>query len=379
MRSRGPKLAEGVALLLLGILLFRFPEASAAAAQEGVRLCLDLLVPSLFPFFVFSSLVIVTGLADAVSRPFQALMLPLFGVGGPGAAALGLGLIGGYPVGARTIAQLVDSHACSREEACRLSRFCNNCGPAFFLGAAGVGIFGSKEAGILLMGANLAAALLMGVLTRITDGPLLPSSVGNVSSPRSSLAAALPDCVRDSFSSTLGVCAYVILFSVLTALADASGLLPLCVDALTKLFPGEHTEALGCSLFAGFLELSTGTAALADGKTAPLALPLAAFLLGWGGLSVHCQSLPFWRSAGVPVGPYLRAKALQGLLSAGFTTLFLWLHPLALPAMASSLPLSAAVPFRRELLLLWSLSGLSFFLSPKKGMEKTGKQRYNTK
>ena len=34
MRSRGPKLAEGVALLLLGILLFRFPEASAAAAQE---------------------------------------------------------------------------------------------------------------------------------------------------------------------------------------------------------------------------------------------------------------------------------------------------------------------------------------------------------
>ena len=99
MRSRGPKLAEGVALLLLGILLFRFPEASAAAAQEGVRLCLDLLVPSLFPFFVFSSLVIVTGLADAVSRPFQALMLPLFGVGGPGAAALGLGLIGGYPVG----------------------------------------------------------------------------------------------------------------------------------------------------------------------------------------------------------------------------------------------------------------------------------------
>ena len=371
-------LLEGGILVLLGALLFRFPEASAQAARKGVGLCLDLLVPSLFPFFVLSSLVIATGLAGACARPLERIMGPLFGVGGPGAAALGLGLIGGYPVGARTIAQLTEERVCTQAEANRLAKFCNNCGPACFSGAAGVGVFGSKEAGFLLLGANLAAALVVGIAARWCEGGSLPNQRHTARSVSfSTLATELPGCVRDGFSATLGVCAYVILFSVLTALAEASGLLPLCADALAALLPGEHTQALCRSLLSGLLELSTGTASLSAATASPLALPLAAFLLGWGGLSVHCQSLPFWRAAGVSVGPYLRAKFLQGLLAAGITSLALWAFPLALPTMAPAKPLSAPLPFGREMVLLWGLAGVSFFFCGKKGMEKTEKTRYN--
>lgn len=378
MKRYGCMLAEGTALFLLGFLLFRFPETSVEAARKGVTLCLDLLIPSLFPFFVLSSLVISTGLASACARPLEHLMEPLFGVGGPGAAALGLGLIGGYPVGARTIAQLVQRRECSQEEACRLSRFCNNCGPAFFIGAVGVGVFGEKKVGFLLLGANLAAALLVGIATRVTEGSLpLQCSCPAQSPSFSSLAAELPRCVRDGFSSTLGVCAYVILFSVLTALAEASGLLPLCAGTLARLFPGEHTNALCRSFFIGLMELSTGTTALAEATASALALPMAAFLLGWGGLSVHCQSLPFWREAGIPMGPYLRAKFLQGMLAAGITALALMAFPLAMPTMAPVLPLSSPVPLHQEINLLWGLAGISFFLSAQKGMEKTKGTRYN--
>ncbi len=147
-------LVEGAGLLCIGGLLFAFPEESLEAAREGITLCLDVLIPSLFPFFVLSSLLIETGVAGLCARPLSRWMYPLFGVGGAGAAALVLGLIGGYPAGARTIAQLVERGECSREEARRLSRFCNNCGPAFFLGAVGMGVFGSKEVGVLLLGAN---------------------------------------------------------------------------------------------------------------------------------------------------------------------------------------------------------------------------------
>lgn len=126
----------------------------------------------------------------------------------------------------------------------------------------------------------------------------------------------------------------MILFSVLTRLADCSGLLPFLVNVLSSLLPGENAPVLCRSFCVGLMELSTGTAAIRDGVSSPLSLPLAAFILGWGGLSVHCQSLPFWREAGVPSGPYLCAKFLHGLLSAGITALVMLLFPLSLPAMA---------------------------------------------
>lgn len=125
------------------------------------------------------------------------------------------------------------------------------------------------------------------------------------------------------------------------------------------------------------MELSTGTAAIRDGVSSPLSLPLAAFILGWGGLSVHCQSLPFWREAGVPSGPYLCAKFLHGLLSAGITALVMLLFPLSLPAMAPVTPLAAPSLLGQEVLALWGMAGIYFFFFDQKRVEKSKSTRYN--
>ena len=110
----------------------------------------------------------------------------------------------------------------------------------------------------------------------------------------------------------------------------------------------------------------------------PAALPLAAFILGWGGLSVHCQSLPFWRKAQVPPGPYLRAKLIQGLLSAVLTAAGAALFPLTLPVMApAAVTLAAPELLGQEILALWALSGAYFFYSlPQKGRKKSKKGLY---
>ena len=372
-------LVEGAGLLCIGGLLFAFPEESLEAAREGITLCLDVLIPSLFPFFVLSSLLIETGVAGLCARPLSRWMYPLFGVGGAGAAALMLGLIGGYPAGARTIAQLVERGECSREEARRLSRFCNNCGPAFVLGAVGMGVFGSKEVGFLLLGANLGAAVLLGVFFARgeTHRSPEPPPMATPSLSLSSLSTEFPGCVHSAFSATLGVCSYVILFSVLTALADCSGLLPACIQVVAGLIPGENVPVLCRSACMGFLEISTGTAALQGAVDAPGALPLAAFLLGWGGLSVHCQSLPFWRAAGVRPGPYLRAKFLQGMLAAGITMLASACLPLSVPAMAPLADPFCPGLFHQEVFALFVLAGVSFLRFPQKRVEKTGKDGYN--
>ena len=74
------------------------------------------------------------------------LMRPLFSLSGAGASALALGLCGGYPVGARTAAALVENGSLPREEGERLLAFCNNAGPGFLLGVCGAGVFSSARA-----------------------------------------------------------------------------------------------------------------------------------------------------------------------------------------------------------------------------------------
>ena len=363
-----------VLLCAFALCLCIYPAESAAAAREGITLCLNLLIPSLFPFFVCSSLFIALGLADLPGKLLNRWMRPLFGVGGSCVSALLLGAVGGYPVGLRCLDQLYHTGQCSREDTYRLSAYCNNCGPAFILGVAGAGIFCSSGAGLLLLLTHLGASVLVGLLFRFYHPPRQKSEAGSAPSPvtatAGSFTAVFPSCVRGSFSSTLNVCAYVILFSVVIRLTDCTGLLALLSRLLLLPLPPGTNPGLCRSFVAGILELSTGIGALQGLISSPVAFPLAAFLLGWGGLSVHCQSLPFLQHADIPPHIYLTGKFLQGVFAALLAFLAAPLLP-ALPEAASAAAFSVLYPgtllLQREGLALWIVSGIFFLIFRKKG------------
>ena len=162
---RTPQSALLLALLLLMLILL-----SAQAAAEGCRralsVCARLIIPSLFPFFVLSSLLNALGLPGLLGRLLAPAAMRVYGISGAGASALPMGLCGGYPAGAAYIAELEASGAVTPREAERLLAFCNNSGPAFLVGAIGCGVFHSVKAGLLLCAAHILAALLgMGFLT----------------------------------------------------------------------------------------------------------------------------------------------------------------------------------------------------------------------
>ena len=90
------------ALLIATAALVISPGEAINGAKDGLALCFNVIVPSLFPFFVLSSLVVDLGLAAYLGRALEGLMRPLFRVSGSCAAAVALGFIGGYPLGAGT-------------------------------------------------------------------------------------------------------------------------------------------------------------------------------------------------------------------------------------------------------------------------------------
>lgn len=283
---------------------------TVAACREGLRLCVELILPSLFPFFVLSSLLGKLGLPEQLGRRLTPLGEKLFHVSGTGCTALFLGLLGGYPLGAAYIAELAESGQISDREASRLLAFCNNSGPAFFVGALGTGVFGSAGIGLLLYAVHAVSALLTGMLFRGKDrtpeSPVLPA-------PPLPLSRAVPEAVRQAVSASLNVCGFVVCFAVFTGLLDANGLLSLAAGHLSAL----SGQALPwCrALLRGFFELGGGIGALRGLPPAPMNLGLAAALMGWGGLSVQFQTLAMIADRDIKSAPHTAGRLLSAILS----------------------------------------------------------------
>lgn len=303
-----------------------------AASQEtlescryGLRLCVELIVPSLFPFFVVSLLLAKLGFPAWLGRRVGPLAGKLLGLSPVGTSALVIGLCGGYPMGAAYLADLVRSGALSERECGRLLAFCNNSGPAFLVGAIGSGVFGSSGLGLILYAVHAASALLTALLLRgggARETDAAPPAVPLEPPP---FSRALTEAVRQAVEALLGVCGFVVVFSVFTGLLKANGFFAAAAQLLSSRLPlsAQAVEAL----LTGFWELGSGIGALRGLPPTPLHLALASAIVGWGGVSVHFQTLSLLADREIPGGFHTMGRVMSAgfgfVLSFAATLLFL--------------------------------------------------------
>ena len=326
----------GLALLCATLSLMLYPQDSMSAAREGLKLCYNVIIPSLFPFFVLSALVVDLGLAGYIGRALEGLMRPLFNVPGACASAFVLGFVGGYPVGARTALSLSQKGMCTKTEAERLLSFCNNSGPAFILGVVGAGVFASSRVGVLLSLAHAAASICVGLFFRFyRRGKKGREARVSPKFEAERFTTAFTGAVKNSFLSTLNICAFVVFFTVVIRLLFLSGALPALARLLGVLLsPLGFTQEWAERLLTGAIELSSGVWTLSGAGGMAGRMSMAAFMLGWAGLSVHCQVLSFLGGSGLSVRTYIAGKFLHGGLAALFTALLVRLFPLKEPVAA---------------------------------------------
>ena len=272
---------------MLAILLCA--DQSAQAVRAALALCAQSVVPALFPFFVLSGLFISLGYAESVGAAFAPLMRHLLGCPDVGAVAFFLGITGGYPIGGRTVGELCRTGRCSREEAAQLLTFCNNAGPAFILGIAGSGCFHDVRCGVWLYLIHITAALLSGMLLRgkyATSG-----SIRIHDDPP--FTSAFVQSIRSGTMAMLQISGFVVFFQVICQL-------------LATLRFWQHP------LLLGVIELTGGMMAL---PCSAQGFIWASGLLGWGGLSVHCQTAAVLSGTGIPMRRYFLGKLLQAGIS----------------------------------------------------------------
>ena len=299
--------------LLCGAGLLCYSKAVSAAMTQALALCVQVLLPSLFPFFVLSSMVISTGVIQRLSTRLETPFQWLFGLPGSFGAALLLGAAGGYPVGAKTIATLYQQGQCSKRDAEKALRFCNNAGPAFLISAVGASLLQDPHAGLNLYAIHVLSALIIGFIYRKNTDYVKYHCITADHMRSTATISLFLRAVTDAFSSFLNVSAFVLIFSVISTMLQQ---LPL-IDSLHCL-PGGGILWYG--LLAGFLELTSGVACLTQGGLPPsIMLPALSFVCGWGGCSVQFQTISLLHDAGLSCRQYLKSKLLQGILAALIT------------------------------------------------------------
>ena len=315
MRNRLRSTAALLPPLALLALLLLMPAEASRGARSGLSVCAGVIVPSLFPFLLLSSMLSALALPEALASLAEPLFRRL-GLPAIAAAPFLLGLCGGYPVGAAAVAELVSSGAIAPEDGSRMLPYCNHTGPGFIMGVAGAAVFGSMRVGLLLYLSHVLAALTLALLTGRRAGPaaLRPAL------PDRPLAEVFPACIRSAAEAVLLICAYVVFFSMLTAILQSVGLFSVLAAILSVRFGAELRFCT--ALLSGWMELGSGIAALRGAAASPANLALAAFLLGFGGLSVHAQTLTAVSGTNIKCARHFAGRILHGFLSAAYILLY---------------------------------------------------------
>ena len=162
MRARKILLAAMAVAAAVGIVLR--PEELSGAVRESVSGCLEVVIPALFAFTVLSVYLQRSGLYLLAFVPLTKPLSVILRLPGELCAVFLLANIGGYPVGAKLLSELVRAGRLSRRDAGRMLCCCYGSGPSFVIGTAGMVVFCSAAVGGVIYGACLLSSLVFAVV-----------------------------------------------------------------------------------------------------------------------------------------------------------------------------------------------------------------------
>lgn len=369
-----PLMLTSLASLML--LMTVFPGAYLESALRGLAIWWDVLFPSLFPFFIISEMMLGFGVVHLFGTLLDPLMKPLFRIPGSGGFVAAMGYVSGYPIGAKLTAKLWEQNMVTRDEGERLVAFTTSSDPIFLIGAVSVGFFHDPKMAVILAAAHYGGGFLIGLLMRFHgkrsaagEGEVLQGHSNKLPGhaqpgPKSgriqrafaamhqarmqdgrSIGEMLRQAVESSLKLIIVVGGLVVFFSVFLELLTQAGVMRSLYFILDRLlavlgFPPSLSE----SLVGGLFEVTLGARSAGEAASSvplPFKAAAAAFILSWGGLSVHAQIASILHATNLRYLPFMIARLIHAVLAAALV-LLLWEPLMGSASPALSMP--AEVP-----------------------------------
>ncbi len=288
MKMKSIRTVYFLMILLLIVCILTHSQISLYYAYTGLSLWYEKMIPSLLPFMILSGIMIRMQLTESFSTVLYPVLYPLFRVSKNVCYAIIIGFFCGFPMGAKTVADLWEHNYITGREAEYLLCFCNNIGPVYFCSFA-LPLLNRKLILPYLVG-MYGIPLLYGIFLRHTCFRDISChrdmSVFSVKTTAKSLPGAIDESIITSMQSILGLCGYMILFNLL--------------NLVPHIFLG-HIPSIMAPLF----EITGGLSMM--GTKYPL---YALLLLSFGGFSCIAQTYSCIRKTPLSIASYTFHKIL---------------------------------------------------------------------
>lgn len=266
--------------------------------------------PSLFPFFVFSDILIYFGLVEVLNELFKNIMFKLFKVNGNSAFILFMSLISGFPSNAKYTKELYDKSLINDKEASKILTFTHFSNPLFVIGTISILFLNNKDCGYLILFCHYFGNFIVGLLFRNYYIPSftktkvsLKKCINNIDyrlNNNDSFGYVLTKSIKKSIDSLLMILGTVSVFLIVTTIINNN----------------LHFSSYSENIINGFIEMTQGLKYISL-ENIPLKLKciLSVMFISFGGLSVHMQVYSIIVNTKIKYFPFLTARVIHAFIS----------------------------------------------------------------
>ncbi len=289
-------------ILISLLLLILFPDVCVNGAKSGLLLWFNTVIPTLFPFFLVSRLII--RLQMWPKSLFN--LYPYF-----------IGLLAGYPNGAMAVYEAVQSKNMDKETAASALVICNNASPIFLISYIGLSSLHEEYNKYVIWFLVIISSFITSFIIKIyyhIKKPVTNATgfdINNIVIQTNNTSKnILEDVIMKSCEILVIVGAYIIIFSIYAAFIT---MLPL---------NNIHTATL-----SGMFEITCGINLISEiDISAPIKYILTACIAGFGGLSSAFQSKKYITESGLSFFKYIIHKAISAIICMIFMYLYIMIQ-----------------------------------------------------
>ena len=282
-------------VLIIFILLLITPDIVISGAKNGLSLWFNALIPALFPYMLFSSIMIKTGLY----KDMQKLALPLtklLKISSDSSYGIIAGLFFGYPACAANLSLMVADKKTDKESAAFIACSFNNISPAYIIGYTCIGLLNNSKIILPVLSIFYISLLLSTITIRYLLFKTLTSTVTNIKTKTNISAPTITLALKTSLINIGLLGCYIIIFSII-------------IEYLSVI-----PSNIACFV-TPFIEIAGGSKLLCNTQYSSKLLILAILpALSFGGISGILQTIAVDSESFLDIKKYIYSKVISGII-----------------------------------------------------------------